>query len=153
LNEEKLCQLLANQTRAREKALQQNVTARPQQVVAAQVQHQTSNHVKTVAAVAQTFALPVQMHRASHVQRVRSSKSVPQRFTVTRHVQSALTETAMAPLVQSVLVTEAAKTAVDTRVVQSVLVTETAMTAAHAVETVRLMVVRVPQQVVATAAR
>jgi hypothetical protein len=161
LNEEKLCQLLANQTRAREKALQQTVTARPQQVVAAQVQHQTLSHVKTVAEVAQTFALQVQMHRASHVQRVRSSKSALQRHMALH--QSVPTVTAMVQLVQSVLhtvtaihaqVTETAMTALRAQVTAiHVLHTETAMTAAHVVETVRLMAVQVLQPVAATAAR
>jgi hypothetical protein len=179
LNEEKLCQLLANQTRAREKALQQTVTARPQQVAAAQVQHQTLSHVKTVVGVAQTFALLVPTHRASHVQRVRSSKSVLQRLMA--HLRSALTEAVMAQLVQSALpmgkvatagfqvmsvatlmTVRLVKIVADTRAVQSVLLiltaihapaTVTAMTAAHVVETVRLMAAQVQQQVAATLAR
>jgi hypothetical protein len=166
LNEEKLCQLLANQTRAREKALQQTVTARPQQVVVAPVQHQTSSHVKTVAEVAQTFALQVQTHLVSHVQKAHSSKSAPPKLTAI--LRSAPTVTAMVQLVQSALRTATAihalltvtamtallaKTAVDTRVVQSALHTATAMTAEHAAETVRLMAAQVLQPVAATAAR
>jgi hypothetical protein len=158
LNEEKLCQLLANQTRAREKALQQTVTAKPQRVVAAQVQHQISSLKKMVAAVVQTFALQVQMHLASLVQRVLSSKSALQKLMATH--QSVLhTETAMTALlaktaadtraVQSVLHMETAKTLA----VQSALLTETAMTAAHVGETVRLMAARVLQQVAVTLAR
>jgi hypothetical protein len=180
LNEEKLCQLLANQTRAREKALQQTVTARPQLVAAAQVQHQTSSHVKMgIAAtagiqvsraklvlVAQTFALQVQTHLVSHVQKAHSSKSAPPKLTAI--LRSAPTVTAMVQLVQSALRTATAihalltvtamtallaKTAVDTRVVQSALHTATAMTAEHAAETVRLMAAQVLQPVAATAAR
>jgi hypothetical protein len=142
LNEEKLCQLLANQTRAREKALQQTVTARPQQVAAAQVQHQTSSHVKTVAAVAQTFALQVQTHLVSHVQKAHSSKSAHPKLTAI--LRSAPTVTAMAQLVQSALRTATAIHA---------LLTVTAMTAEHAAETVRLMAAQVLQPVAATAAR
>jgi hypothetical protein len=142
LNEEKLCQLLANQTRAREKALQQTVTARPQQVAAAQVQHQTSSHVRTVAGVAQTFALQVQTRHASHVQRVRSSKSALQRLMALH--RSVPTATVMVQLVQS---------ARHTVTVIHAQATETAMTAAHVAETVRLMAAQVLQPVAATVAR
>jgi hypothetical protein len=161
LNEEKLCQLLANQTRAREKALQQTVTARPQLVAAAQVQHQTSSHVKTVAAVAQTFALQVQTHLVSHVQRAHSSKSALQKLTAI--LLSAPTVTATVQLVQSALRTVTAIHALLTVTAMTALLAPvtaihvqamaTAMTAEHAAETVRLMAAQVLQPVAATVAR
>jgi hypothetical protein len=172
LNEEKLCQLLANQTRAREKVLQQTVTARPQRVVAAQVQYQTSNLKKTAVAVVQIFVQQVQTHRASHVQRVPSSKNALQRPMAIHHL-SVPTVTAMEQLVPSVLHTATVMTVrlalmtvvvvLHTATVMTVrlalvtathaLHTVTAMTAAHVAASVQHMGVQVQQQVAATVAK
>jgi hypothetical protein len=123
LNEEKLCQLLANQTRALQKKRSQaashahHLPIKPPQrlaslrvpVTAAQVQ--TSSQRKTAVVVVQNSALQTPMPRALHAQRVHSLKLVLQKLMVTpvaRHTATAM----IAPL---------AKTAVDTRVVQSAL--------------------------------
>jgi hypothetical protein len=161
LNEEKLCQLLANQTRAREKALQQTVTARPQRVAAAQAQHQTS-------------VMPVPTHRANHAQRAPSSKSALRKPTVTPLAQSVLPTatamtarrapttvvvarhmaTAMAQLVQSALPMATAMTAHRAPVTAiHAQATETAMTAEHVAASVQHMVAQVQQRVVATVAK
>jgi hypothetical protein len=148
LNEEKLCQLLANQTRAREKALQQTVTARPQRVVAVQVQHQTSHLKRMAVAVVQNSAQRLQMLRASHVQRAPSSKSallrlMEQPATAGFQVmsvatpQSVPTVTVTEQLVQSVLHTVAAMT------VRLALVTVTHVLHMVTAMTVRLALVTV----------
>jgi hypothetical protein len=179
LNEEKLCQLLANQTRALQKKrsqaashahhlpikpLQSQVSLRVPETVA---QVQTSSQRKTAAVVVQNSALQTPMPHAHHAPRVHSLKLVLQKLMV--HAMSVqATATAMTARL--------AKTAVDTRVVQSVqamvativrlavtvhhmvivthvLHTATAMTAVLVVETARLTAVQVQLPVVATLAK
>jgi hypothetical protein len=137
LNEEKLCQVLANQTRALQKKRSQaashvhQLPIKPPQKpaslrvpeMAAQVQ--TSSQRKMVAEVAQNSALQTPMHHALHAPRVHSLKLVLQRLTaqaataglqemsVAVHQVARLMATAMTELL--------AKTAADTRVVQSAL--------------------------------
>jgi hypothetical protein len=174
LNEEKLCQLLANQTRALQKKRSQaashahHLPIKPLQIQASLrvpetvAQVQTSSQRKMAAVVVQNSALQTPMHHVHHAQRVHSLKLVLQKLMV--HAMSVqATATAMTARL--------AKTAADTRVVQSVqamvamiarlaqvtvihvLHTETAMTAVLVVETARLTAVQVQQPVVATLAK
>jgi hypothetical protein len=92
LNEEKLCQLLANQTRALQRVLRQGVShvhhlqiRQPQKLAIQRVletdaQVQTLSHVKTVEAGVLNSEQPQLMLHVSHVQRVPSSKSVQQKL-------------------------------------------------------------------------
>jgi len=123
LNEEKLCQVLANQTRALQKKrsqaashahqlpikpLQSRASLRVPETVA---QVQTSSQRKTAAVVVQNSALQTPMHLAHLAPRVHSLKLVLQKLMA--HATSVQATVATIGLL--------AKTAVDTRVVQSVL--------------------------------
>jgi hypothetical protein len=141
LNEEKLCQLLANQTRALQKRQPQaashahHLQIRPPQrqaslrVPATAVQVQTSSHVKMVAEVVQNSAQPQLTLRALHALRVHSSKLVLLSNTVTQ----------VARHTETVTIARLAKTAVGTRVVQSV---HHMVTATHVLHTVTVTIVR-----------
>jgi hypothetical protein len=138
LNEEKLCQLLANQTRALLKKQSQaashvhHLQIRPPQRLASQrvpvtaAQVQTSSHVKMVAEVARNSVQLQLMHHVLHAQRVRSSKSVLQSNTViqvVRHMGTAMIALRKAVTTGfQVMSVATLKTVVDTRVVQSVQV-------------------------------
>jgi hypothetical protein len=173
LNEEKLCQLLANQARARRKRLRQaashahHLQIRQLQklaslrVLAMAVQVQTLSHVKTAVVVVQNSVLQTPIPHALHAPRVRSSKSVRQKL---------MAQLATAGL-QVMSVANLAKTAADTRVVQSalhmvatiahlaqvtvthVLHTVTAMTVVLVEETAQLTAVQVQLPVAATVAK
>jgi hypothetical protein len=183
LNEEKLCQVLANQTRALQKKrsqgashahhlpikpLQSQASLRVPETVA---QVQTSSHVKMVAVVVQNSALQTPMPHALHAQRVHSLKLVLQKLmetamSVLRTVATMLvvqnvqpTETAMTALRKAVttgfqvMSVATLKTVVVTRVVQSVRLTATAMTVVLVAETAQLTAVQVQLPVAATVAK
>jgi hypothetical protein len=166
LNEEKLCQVLANQTRALQKKrsqgashahhlpikpLQSQASLRVPETVA---QVQTSSHVKMVAVVVQNSALQTPMPHALHAQRVHSLKLVLLRLMA--HVMSVrVTATAMIELLAKTVadalhmatamtVVLVAETVVVTRVVQTVLRMATVMIV-HLAKTV--VVTRVVQTV------
>jgi hypothetical protein len=179
LNEEKLCQLLANQTRALQKKrsqgashahhlpikpLQSQASLRVPETVA---QVQTSSQRKTAVVVVQNSALQTPMPHARHAPRVHSLKPVLQKLMV--HAMSVqATATAMTArlaktvvdtrVVQSVqamvaMIVRLAKTAADTRAVQSVLHTVTAMIVVLVEETAQLTAVQVQLPVAATVAK
>jgi hypothetical protein len=141
LNEEKLCQLLANQARAlrRKQPRAANhahqLPIKPQQKLATQrvpetvAQVQTLSHVKMAEAVVRNSAPRQLMLHANHVQRVPSSKSVLQKL-MAQLATAGLQVMSVANLAMSVRAT-GAMTAVVTRVVQSVLHMETATIVHH----------------------
>jgi hypothetical protein len=154
LNEEKLCQLLANQTRALQKRQPQaashahHLQTKPPQKLATQrvpvtaVQVQTLSHAKTVAEAVQNSAPRQLMLHANHAQRVRSLKSVHLRLMAHRSALTAGTATivhhaATVQLMATAMIELHAKTAAATRAVQSVRLT-IAMIVHHAA-TARLM--------------
>jgi hypothetical protein len=149
LNEEKLCQLLANQTRALQKRQPQAAShvhhlqiRLPQRQAFLRVpetaaQVQTSSHAKMVAEVVQNSAQLQPMLLARHAQRVHSSRLVHLRLMAhamsVRHMATAMT----------VLL---ARTAAATRVAQNVQAMATAMIVHH-VATVQLMATATTQVV------
>jgi hypothetical protein len=150
LNEEKLCQVLANQTRALQKKrsqgashahhlpikpLQSQASLRVPETVA---QVQTLSHVKMVAVVVQNSALQTPMPHALHAQRVHSLKLVLQK----------LMETAM-----SVRATATAMIELLAKTVADALHTATAMTVVLVAETAQLTAVQVQLPVAATVAK
>jgi hypothetical protein len=149
LNEEKLCQLLANQTRALQKKRSQaashahHLPIKPPQRLASQrvpvtaAQVQTSSQRKTAVVVVQNSALQTPMPHALHAPRVHSLRLVLQKLMAQPATAGLLVmSVAILPVAHhmaTAMIVHLAKTAVATRVVQSVQAT--VATIAHLVKT------------------